>query len=238
LPAATALAINRIESAKVIISCRLCIALMLLIHVTAAPASVVAQQKTSVGVAALAIDYRATQHVGDSAPPLIRAPSWWPDKTTHQNVAALLVAGTVGIAVVWALPESLTKWDKSTPVLESLKRAYTRAPIWDEDPWAWNYVVHPVTGSWVYLMERNHGRSMMRGFLLSTAASVGWEYGFEAPVEHPSIQDLIITSTAGTLLGELSHRITTGMRRNGFNGVERIVLTLINPAYVVNRQYR
>jgi hypothetical protein len=170
--------------------------------------------------------------------PLIGAPSWWPKKTTHQNVAALAVAGAVGFGVVWLLPDAVSKWDKSIPLHVYLRRAYTRPPVWDHDEHFWNYIVHPITGSWAYLLERNHGRRPIRGFLLSTAASIGWEYGFEAFIEQPSIQDLLFTSTLGSGLGELSYRATLYLRRNGFNVVERIVVTIINPGYVVLNGYR
>lgn len=176
---------------------------------------------------------------GDSVGrPLFGPPPLWPKRITHQNLTALVVAGAAGLGITWMLPERISEWDKSIPMREYLRRAYTTAPVWDHDPFYWNYIVHPITGSWVYLMERNHGRAPMRGFLLSTAASVGWEYGFEAVIEQPSIQDLLVTSTVGSLLGELSYRLTLKMRENGFNGVECVFLTLINPAYVVAKGYR
>jgi hypothetical protein len=176
--------------------------------------------------------------VPDSASPLIGPPPLWPKRITHQNIAALLVAGAASLGTLWVLPEDISKWDKSVPMRVYLKRAYTQPPVWDTDHYYWNYVIHPMTGSWIYLMERNHGRSPIRGFLLSTAASIGWEYGFEALIEQPSIQDLIVTSPVGSLIGELSYRATLAMKRNGFNGVERVVLTVINPAYVVTNGYR
>jgi hypothetical protein len=181
---------------------------------------------------------RLSQAARDSARPLIGAPSWWPEKTTHQNVAALAVAGVVTFGIVWVLPEDISKWDKSVPMSEYLRRAYTMPPVWDGDEFYWNYIIHPVSGMWVYLMERNHDRSPMRGFLLSTAASVGWEYGFEAFIERPSIQDLLFTSTIGSAMGELAWVATKAMKKDGFTFLESIAITVINPAYVVNNGYR
>ena len=87
-------------------------------------------------------------------------------------------------------------------------------------------------------MERNHGRAPIRGFLLSTAASLGWEYGFEAIMEQPSIQDLLVTSPVGSLLGELVHRLTLKLKENGFSGIERVILWVVNPAYPIGIGYR
>lgn len=161
-----------------------------------------------------------------------------PPHSTARNVAVLLGVGSAAFAVTWVLPEELSKWDKSRPMSYYLRRSYTRPPVWDRDPLIWNWVVHPIAGQQVYLMERNHGRSPVRGFLLATAASVGWEYGFEAFIERPSIQDLLITSPVGSVLGELTHRLTRRLRRNGFGAGERVVLTLVNPTYVLQYGYR
>ena len=208
----------------------------LLLSLTPAKAS--AQQAFSVGVTYNArVQAPASDTVRHDSP-LIGAPSWWPKRITHQNFAALAIAGVAGITFLYLLPEELSDWDKSVPMGRHVRYAFTRAPIWDDDPYYWNYIIHPVTGSWVYLMERNHARSAMRGFLLSTAASVGWEYGFETIMQQPSIQDLLVTSTVGSLLGELSYKATLAMKKNGFNAAECVIVTLINPHYVVSRGYR
>jgi hypothetical protein len=161
-----------------------------------------------------------------------------PPGSTARNVAVLLGAGAVAFGVTWALPEDVSQWDKSRPISYYLRRAYTEPPVWDDDHFVFNWVLHPLMGQYVYLMERNHGRSALRGLLLSTAASVGWEYGFEAFMERPSIQDLLITSPVGSVLGELSYRLTRRMRRGGFGTGERIALTVINPTYVLQYGYK
>jgi hypothetical protein len=188
------------------------------------------------GVAPSSVALAAVQD--STGKPLIGAPTWWPERPTHQNVAFLTAAGVVTFGIMWILPEDVSKWDKSVPMSVYLKRSYTRAPVWDSDEFYWNYIIHPVAGMWIYLMERNHGRKPIRGFLLSTAASVGWEYGFEAFIEQPSMQDLLFTSTIGSVFGELAHRATLGMKANGFNVLEGIAVTILNPAYVINNGYR
>lgn len=165
-------------------------------------------------------------------------PQAFPPHSTRRNALVITGVSAAAFAITWALPEDISLWDKSLPASYYLRRAYTRPPVWDRDPLFWNWVVHPLAGQYAYQMERNHGRSPLRGFLLSTAASVGWEYGFEAFIEQPSAQDLLITSTVGSLLGEASHQLTRRMRRNGFSTGERIVLTLVNPVQVVQHGYR
>ena len=156
---------------------------------------------------------------------------------TLRNIKLLIGAGFVGAGLLWSLPSNASKWRKGDHGLRHWLGAYTSAPTWDHDPFMWNWVAHPVFGAMTYSMERSYDESPIRAFVFSALASVGWEYGFEAPMEHPSNQDLIITPVLGSLLGEAIHQLTLRMRRGGFTPLEAFVITLINPVYVVQRGY-
>lgn len=154
-------------------------------------------------------------------------------RDTAGNLGIVAAVEGVAFAITWVLPEDISKWDKSRPPSYYLRRAYSRPPVWDRDPFFWNWIVHPIAGQQAYLLERNEGRGPWRGFLVSTVASVGWEYGFEAFIERPSAQDLLITSPVGAVLGELSHQATRRLTRDGLRWPERAVLVVINPVYFV-----
>jgi hypothetical protein len=160
-----------------------------------------------------------------------------PKHHTMQNAAWFTAYGIVAFGVIWVLPEDISKWPRDERKLNHLLDAYRSPPVWDQDPWFWNYAVHPVLGAYSYLAERNHGESRLRSFLFSTATSVGWEYGVEAWVEHPSAQDLWITSTTGSVLGELSYQATRKLARNGFNRWERVALVVINPIWIAQHGF-
>jgi hypothetical protein len=153
----------------------------------------------------------------------------------HTRTSVLVLAGSsvVSFGVLWVLPEDVSKWPKEDRQLNHFLDAYRRPPVWDRDPFFWNYIAHPLAGQWTYLMERNHGESPLRSFLFSTAASLAWEYGVEAAIEHPSAQDLITTSPFGSLLGEATYIATRRMARNGFNRWEKAAMVVVNPVYVV-----
>jgi hypothetical protein len=157
---------------------------------------------------------------------------------TKQNAIAFSTLGVLSFGVIWILPEEISKWPRNERQLNHLLDAYRTPPVWDHDPWVWNYVIHPVAGAYAYDAERNHDEGPMRSFLFSTATSVAWEYGFEAWIEHPSAQDLLITSTTGSVLGELSYRATRRMARNGFNPLEKVALVVINPVWILQRGFR
>jgi hypothetical protein len=156
---------------------------------------------------------------------------------TKQNSIAFSALGVASFGVIWVLPENISKWPRSERHLDHLLDAYRTPPVWDHDPWVWNYVIHPIAGAYAYDAERNHGEGPLRSFLFSTGTSVAWEYGFEAWIEHPSQQDLLITSTTGSLLGELSYRASRRMARNGFNPLEKVALVLINPVWILQRGF-
>ncbi|HKG95305.1 MAG TPA: DUF3943 domain-containing protein [Gemmatimonadaceae bacterium] len=153
----------------------------------------------------------------------------------HTRTSALVLAGTsvASFGVLWVLPEEMSKWPKEDRQMNHFLDAYRSPPVWDRDPFFWNYIAHPVIGQYTYLMERNYGESRLRSFLFSTAASVAWEYGVEAAIEHPSAQDLLTTSPVGSLLGEASYVATRRMARDGFNRWEKAAMLLVNPVYVV-----
>jgi len=78
----------------------------------------------------------------------------------------------------------------------------------------------------------------LESFIFSAIQSCLWEYVFEAVAEQPSIQDLIITPVVGAPLGELIHYGTLKMKENGFSLLEKILVTILNPAFVVNNGYK
>ena len=84
---------------------------------------------------------------------------------------------------------------------------------------------------------RAQGASPGQSFLFSFFASTFWEYIVEGVAEPASTQDLIVTPLAGSILGELSHRATLAMKKNGTSIVEGIIMTLINPTHVVMNGY-
>jgi hypothetical protein len=130
---------------------------------------------------------------------------------------------------------SISSW---TEAKINLKRAWTSAPVWDKDPWTTNLIGHPYVGSFYYNMMRSQGSSAHTSVIYATGQSLFWEFVIEAVAEQPSIQDLLFTSTIGSLMGEFAHKATLRLNRNGFSTFEKILITLINPSYVLNNGYK
>lgn len=94
-----------------------------------------------------------------------------------------------------------TQYDQ---MFDNFKQGLTHVPTIDPNPFYVNYILHPICGSETFLLARNRGVGIFGSFVYSTIGSFAWEYGLESFIgAKPSVQDLIVTSTVGSLLGEL-----------------------------------
>lgn len=149
---------------------------------------------------------------------------------TYKSSVAISGLYVAAFAIMWNLPEDATNWEKEE-MWERFLDGFSKGPVWDDDEWATNWVLHPWWGMWVYNSQRNYGESMLRSFLVATAHSLFFEYAVEAWTERPSTQDLLSTSPIGALMGELVHRWIKRMGRDGFSRGERVLIDFVNPAY-------
>ncbi|MGN0232180.1 MAG: DUF3943 domain-containing protein [Muribaculaceae bacterium] len=155
------------------------------------------------------------------------------------NTAVLFGAGVVTLGVLELLPEDATAWNKEelrqTPVFERWWNHVKKGPVWDKDNMIFNYVLHPYGGAAYYMSARGQGYNTFHSALYSAAISTFfWEYGIEAFMEIPSIQDLIITPIAGSIIGEgfyiLKRRILENdYRFIGSKALGKVVVFLIDP---------
>ncbi|HET9251611.1 MAG TPA: DUF3943 domain-containing protein [Candidatus Eisenbacteria bacterium] len=136
------------------------------------------------------------------------------------------------LGITAALPKSWTGWSATfvQDGADNLGEAWTKPPVMDDDGWFHNYVGHPYGGSVYYNSVRSQGATVPESFLTNLVLSTQWEYIFEAVAERPSIQDLVITPVVGSVLGELIHRTTTRLRRNGTTTFEKVFIAVLNPA--------
>lgn len=144
------------------------------------------------------------------------------------------------IGLLFALPEGVSSWDKDNVKKfgANIKRAFSSAPVIDYDNWYINYLGHPYQGAYYYNSVRSQGAKVWQAALFSLTQSMLWEYTLEAGIEQPSIQDIIVTPIAGSLLGELFHFSTQKMSKNGFRWYEKAFIVVFNPMYAVNNGFR
>jgi hypothetical protein len=139
------------------------------------------------------------------------------------------------LAITMMVPKDWTGWhdDFIQDGVSNIERAWSNPPTMDDDWWFHNWVGHPYGGAVYYNTVRSQGSTPAQGFIFSAILSAQWEYAFEAVAEQPSIQDLIITPTTGAVLGELIHRATLSMKKNGTTFFEKAFILIANPTHVV-----
>jgi hypothetical protein len=118
---------------------------------------------------------------------------------------------------------------------ENFADAWTRPPVFDTDGVVANYVLHPIMGAEAYLSVRNRDYGPIESFLFATGVSVAWEYLFEAWVERPSGQDLLVTSPIGSLQGELRFQLRRRVARWNRSTGRDVLLILLDPVEALHR---
>jgi hypothetical protein len=105
----------------------------------------------------------------------------------------------------------------------------------DTDPFGMNFVMHPYMGSFNYGFARSAGLNFWESFGYTFAASYVWEtFGETGP---PSINDQIMTSFGGSLLGEALFRMASyALEGNGKPGFWReLGAAGLSPSTGINR---
>lgn len=151
-------------------------------------------------------------------------------KTSLLDATILTGVPALGASIAWIMNDPQYKGRTADEFLEDFKEGFTGPPRLDNNPWYINYVGHPLFGSEAYLLARNRGVSPFGSFLYSTAASVAWEYLIENWVAHPSIQDLLVTSPIGSLIGEGRYYGKKElMKKKDKNALDNIAIVILDP---------
>lgn len=134
-------------------------------------------------------------------------------KRLWYNTIALSSAFVGTLLVLECLPEDATSWNRAElQDVPLFKRWYNHVIVkgveWDHDKFYFNYILHPYAGGVYFMAARSCGFNFWQSMLYCTIISnVGWEYGIEAFMERPSIQDLFVTPIIGSCIGEGFYRI-------------------------------
>jgi len=89
---------------------------------------------------------------------------------------------------------------------ETWKANLTEPWWWDADQFSTNGFAHPYMGALYYNMARGNGLNFWESAGYSFGGSLMWELFGET--EHPSVNDQITTPWAGTIFGEIQHRLS------------------------------
>ena len=142
--------------------------------------------------------------------------------------------------LLFAVPQNVSQW---TPAHKqnfgaNYRNTFTKPVALDRDRWYVNYIGHPYQGAFYYNSMRAQGAEMWQASMFAFANTAIWEFFLEGAIEQPSVQDLLVTPIAGTLLGELFHFATMRMSRHGFKWYEKAFVCVFNPAFAIHNGFR
>jgi hypothetical protein len=122
----------------------------------------------------------------------------------------------LGVGIVWYLRHgSDDRWGRAMQWQSWRRRMLTTDEVaFDGDHFNTNSVGHPFDGTVYYQIARGNGLGPAASFLSSLLASTFWEYFVEIP-ENPSLNDLILTPTAGAIIGEATYRLGRYFAQSG-----------------------
>ena len=137
-------------------------------------------------------------------------------RTLAKEMDSINQLGQGLVALMYAMPGDFTGWDKSEPLtFQNWGEKKTSLPVFDEDPWYINFVGHPVAGGISTVAALQAGATRLEAFGFSVFMSTFiWEYGNEAIIETPSIQDLVITPVVGFFFGLAMYSLNKRIEAN------------------------
>jgi hypothetical protein len=140
---------------------------------------------------------------GESQPDIAVVNAGTPDwKGVWRDTGILFGSQIVAAGVIYLMPENISGWseDQKKNSLNKYAQNFV-SPAIDKDKAYVNYLLHPYWGATYYTRARERGLGKGASFAYSTMISTMFEFGVECFYERPSIQDLIVTPVAGSLIG-------------------------------------
>ncbi len=100
--------------------------------------------------------------------------------------------------------------------------------VFDQDEPFWNWIVHPISGSQLYLYYRANGYNRIDSLTMSFISSTLFEFTVEIYTEPASIQDLYQTPILGAVMGVGIENLSMYLLNTG-NMFGKVLGHLINP---------
>lgn len=146
------------------------------------------------------------------------------EHSSKENISH--IAGIYGVS--W-LVYPLTQWDTFTNdgSFDEYKQNFGKL-VFDQDEPFWNWIVHPYSGSQLYLYYRANGYSRTGSMAMTIVSSTLFEFTVEIYTEPASIQDLYQTPILGSVLGLGFETLSLYMLNSG-NMMGKIFGHIINP---------
>lgn len=137
--------------------------------------------------------------------------------------------------LVWAWDYYVLKKNYARTGVSYWKRNFREGFKWDHNHWAINFYGHPYQGSFYYAAARGAGYGFYSSMLFAALGSSTWEMFCER--EYPAPNDLISTTIAGSVFGEVLYRVARMFyNRPGTPWYRQLTAMAIEPADFLQRK--
>ena len=149
------------------------------------------------------------------------------DRRHSTSESVKLIAAMYG--VTWAI-YPLTQPDvvKNEGSFKKYKRNFGQL-VFDQDEPFWNWFVHPLSGSQLYLFYRANGYSRSSALGMAFISSTLFEFTVEIYTEPASVQDLYQTPILGSVMGLGLEKLSLYLLNTG-NPVGKVLGHILNPS--------
>ena len=188
--------------------------------------------------------HRVPAQAGSSAPDALHPqPPADTSAGKHNLLPALEITGFLALLNVYdrvAYPNETQDGKKVFSSTFSSTWDHLREQRWvhDPDPFNVNQFYHPYQGATMFGLARSSGHGFWTSLIHANVGSFVWKMAGET--DSPSINDMITTGQAGSLLGEALYRMADLVLKNGSGPkpgqLHELAAALISPPGGVNRR--
>ena len=154
------------------------------------------------------------------------------NKGNKSYAGAFLDISGINLAV-WSFDKFILKKEWAQISLNSIAKNLDNGFEWDKGTFISNNLAHPYHGAIYFSAARLNGLDILESTFYTTAGSLMWEMFFES--NYPSINDTILTTLGGVVLGGPLYQIAGSLwsqNPGGFKGILQKAITLfINPSF-------
>jgi hypothetical protein len=204
----------------------------------------IVRQSILVALLASVLTHRAPAQAGTSAPDTLHSgPPAPTDEENHKLLPVVEITSFLALLngydrVVYPNETKDGKKIFSSTFSTTWDHIRTQRWVYDPDPFNVNQFFHPYQGATMYGLARSSGHSFWTSLIHANVGSFIWKMAGET--DPPSINDMITTGQAGSLLGESLYRMADLVLKNS-SGTKpgrwhELAAAVISPPGGVNRR--
>jgi len=139
--------------------------------------------------------------------------------------------------ITWGFDRYVLNASYARVGLKSWENNFKHGWVWDIDRFGVDFLGHPISGAMFFNAARSSGYNFVQSYPYALFGSLEWKYFGENDL--PTTNDIITSSVAGSMYGEMLYRFSSNILDDRKTGSERvfreIFAGIVDPVRGVNR---